>query len=44
MPRKNARLIVRSNLLRRIDRWLDISLGIVIGPAGYDQPPLSGPG
>lgn len=35
MPRKNARLIVRSNLLRRLDRWLDISLGIVIGPAGY---------
>lgn len=35
MPRKNARLIVRPKLLERLDRWLDLSLGIVIAPAGY---------
>lgn len=35
MPRKNARLVVRPALLERLDRWLDLSLGVVIAPAGY---------
>ena len=35
MPRQNARLIVRPKLLHRLDRWLDLRLGVVLGPAGY---------
>lgn len=35
MPRKNARLIVRANLLERLDRWLELRLGVVVAPAGY---------
>lgn len=35
MPRKNAQFVVREKLLSRLDRWLDLSLGVVVAPAGY---------
>ncbi|MGQ3081017.1 MAG: LuxR C-terminal-related transcriptional regulator [Allorhizobium sp.] len=35
MPRNNMRLIHRPRLIQTMDRWLDIDLGVVSGPAGY---------
>lgn len=35
MLRKNAQFVVREKLLVRLDDWLDLSLGVVIAPAGY---------
>lgn len=35
MPRNNARLVQRQRLIDKMDRWLDIDLGVVVGPAGF---------
>lgn len=35
MPRNNVRLIGRPRLVEKMDRWLDLDLGVVAGPAGY---------
>lgn len=35
MPRHNMRLISRPRLIEKMDRWLDLDLGVVSGPAGY---------
>lgn len=35
MPRNNMRLLHRPRLIEKMDRWLDIDLGVVSGPAGY---------
>lgn len=35
MPRNNVRLIGRPRLLAKMDDWLGLDLGVVIGPAGF---------
>lgn len=35
MPRNNVPLVPRQRLIDKMDRWLDVDLGVVVGPAGY---------